>query len=190
MRKLSLVLGCAALLGGGVGCSPNAEEQTPIDTSPPTITQKTSNPQNLEPGKMEPGKTEVKGGTKTDAIAKAPEKGGSGKRIKTATGLQYEEVKIGTGTEAKAGMTVAVHYTGTLEDGTQFDSSVDRGTPFSFILGNDRVIQGWHEGIAGMKVGGKRKLIIPSDLGYGPDGRGPIPPNATLIFDVELMDAQ
>jgi FKBP-type peptidyl-prolyl cis-trans isomerase len=109
----------------------------------------------------------------------------------TATGLQYKDVTAGTGAEAKEGDTVSVHYTGWLTDGTKFDSSVDRGQPFSFPLGAGSVIAGWDEGVAGMKVGGKRILVIPSNLGYGPSGAtGVIPPNATLIFEVELLDVQ
>jgi FKBP-type peptidyl-prolyl cis-trans isomerase len=107
--------------------------------------------------------------------------------ITTPSGLKYVEVKVGTGATAAAGQQVSVHYTGTLESGQKFDSSRDRGTPFQFNLGGGQVIKGWDEGIAGMKIGGKRKLIIPPDLGYGARGVGPIPPNATLLFDVELM---
>jgi len=101
---------------------------------------------------------------------------------------QVEDFIVGTGPEAKAGDNVSVHYTGTLTDGTKFDSSVDRGQPFSFPLGKGRVIRGWDVGVAGMKVGGKRKLIIPPDEGYGAGGAGGvIPPNATLVFEVELL---
>ena len=102
--------------------------------------------------------------------------------------LQIEELQAGTGVEATHGKTVDVHYTGWLTDGTKFDSSVDRARPFSFPLGAGRVIKGWDQGVAGMKVGGKRKLTIPPDLGYGPRGAGGvIPPNATLVFEVELL---
>jgi len=111
-----------------------------------------------------------------------------GKKVKTKSGLEYEDIKVGTGAEAKSGQMVRVHYTGWLTNGTKFDSSVDRNEPFEFHLGAHEVIAGWDEGVAGMKVGGKRKLTIPSDLGYGPRGAGGvIPPNATLIFDVELL---
>ncbi|MDX2039387.1 MAG: FKBP-type peptidyl-prolyl cis-trans isomerase [Isosphaeraceae bacterium] len=101
---------------------------------------------------------------------------------------QITELTVGTGTEAKSGDSVRVHYTGWLTNGTKFDSSVDRGQPFSFVLGQGRVIKGWDLGVAGMKIGGKRKLTIPPEEGYGSRGAGGvIPPNATLVFDVELL---
>ncbi len=103
--------------------------------------------------------------------------------------LQIEDVVVGSGAEAKAGQKIKVHYTGTLENGTKFDSSLDRNQPFQFTLGVGQVIKGWDEGVKGMKVGGKRKLVIPSDMGYGSRGAGSvIPPNATLIFEVELLE--
>lgn len=106
----------------------------------------------------------------------------------TKSGLKIEEVAVGSGAEATAGKNVRVHYTGWLTNGTKFDSSVDRGTPFEFPLGKGRVIAGWDEGVAGMKEGGKRKLTIPAKLGYGDAGAGGvIPGGATLVFDVELI---
>ncbi|ODH00995.1 peptidylprolyl isomerase [Nostoc sp. KVJ20] len=108
--------------------------------------------------------------------------------VTTPSGLKYVELKEGTGATPQPGQTVEVHYVGTLEDGTQFDSSRDRGQPFSFKIGIGQVIKGWDEGLSTMKVGGRRNLIIPSELGYGARGAGGvIPPNATLLFDVELL---
>ena len=110
------------------------------------------------------------------------------KVVTTDSGLKYQDLKEGTGDPAKTGDTVEVHYTGWLKDGTKFDSSLDRNKPFTFPLGAGRVIKGWDEGVAGMKVGGKRKLIIPPDLAYGKEGRGGvIPPDAELTFEVELL---
>jgi FKBP-type peptidyl-prolyl cis-trans isomerase FkpA len=108
--------------------------------------------------------------------------------ITTPTGLKYEDLVEGTGDPAKAGQIISVHYTGWLADGKKFDSSKDRGEPFPFALGQGQVIKGWDEGVQGMKVGGKRKLTIPPQLGYGSRGAGgAIPPNATLVFEVELL---
>jgi len=110
------------------------------------------------------------------------------KTVTTKSGLKYIDTKEGTGDKAQAGDAVEVHYTGWLKDGTKFDSSVDRGKPFTFKLGARQVIKGWDEGVAGMRVGGKRKLIIPSDLAYGDEGRPPvIPKKAELTFEVELL---
>jgi FKBP-type peptidyl-prolyl cis-trans isomerase len=115
----------------------------------------------------------------------------SGKEVTLADGLKFTDDTIGTGAEAQAGKTASVHYTGWLTDGTKFDSSKDRGQPFSFPIGGGRVIKGWDEGVVGMKVGGKRTLIIPPELGYGARGAGGvIPPNATLKFEVELLDVK
>ncbi len=112
----------------------------------------------------------------------------SGQPMPTPSGLEFIDVVPGTGDEARAGQQVTVHYTGWLTDGTKFDSSRDRGDPFQFGLGRGQVIAGWDQGVAGMRVGGQRRLIIPPDLGYGARGAaGVIPPNATLIFDVELL---
>lgn len=112
----------------------------------------------------------------------------TGEPQKTRDGLQYWDIVVGTGATAIAGKRVSVHYTGWLANGKKFDSSVDRGKAFVFLLGAGDVIKGWDEGVVGMKVGGKRQLRVPEDLGYGPRGApGAIPPYATLIFDVELL---
>ncbi|WP_082803802.1 MULTISPECIES: FKBP-type peptidyl-prolyl cis-trans isomerase [unclassified Anabaena] len=111
--------------------------------------------------------------------------------VTTPSGLKYVELEEGTGATPERGQTVTVHYTGTLEDGSKFDSSRDRNRPFSFTIGVGQVIKGWDEGLSTMKVGGRRQLIIPSELGYGARGAGGvIPPNATLLFDVELLDVK
>lgn len=113
---------------------------------------------------------------------------GNSDMITTGSGLQYQDLVVGSGPAVKAGDMVSVHYTGWLEDGTKFDSSVDRNQPFDFNVGAGMVIKGWDEGLVGMQVGGKRKLVIPANLGYGASGAGGvIPPNATLIFEVELL---
>jgi FKBP-type peptidyl-prolyl cis-trans isomerase len=129
--------------------------------------------------------------TKAAASTDAPTKV-TGSGVKTDSGLQYWDIRVGNGALAKEGSRVRVHYTGWLTNGKKFDSSVDAGRPFDFTIGNGEVIKGWEEGVAGMKVGGKRQLRIPPSLGYGAEGTpgGPIPPNATLIFDVQLLGVQ
>lgn len=112
----------------------------------------------------------------------------SAAQAEEVTGLEIEDIVVGEGAEAVPGSTVSVHYTGWLTDETKFDSSVDRGQPFQFTLGQGMVIKGWDEGVAGMKVGGKRRLTIPPEMGYGDQGAGGvIPPGATLVFEVELL---
>jgi FKBP-type peptidyl-prolyl cis-trans isomerase FkpA len=115
----------------------------------------------------------------------------TGDGTKTPSGLVYWDIRVGNGEVAKEGSRVRVHYTGWLTNGKKFDSSLDAGRPFDFTIGNGEVIPGWEEGIAGMRVGGKRQLRIPPKLGYGAEGSPPdIPPNATLIFDVQLLGVQ
>jgi FKBP-type peptidyl-prolyl cis-trans isomerase len=116
----------------------------------------------------------------------------TGEGAKTPDGLVYWDIRVGNGETAKEGSHVRVHYTGWLTTGKKFDSSVDAGKPFDFTIGNGDVIKGWEEGVAGMRVGGKRQLRIPPALGYGAEGTpgGPIPPNATLIFDIQLLGVQ
>ena len=125
------------------------------------------------------------GDTVMDKVTAAP----SGSMVKTPSGLQYEDLVAGSGASPSPGKKVTVHYTGWLTDGRKFDSSVDRNEPFVFQIGAGQVIPGWDEGVMSMKIGGKRKLVIPSNLGYGAAGAGGvIPPNATLVFEVILLD--
>ncbi len=129
--------------------------------------------------------------TALPAMAAEPAKKPAAKQVTTASGLKYVDVKVGSGASPAKGKMVKVHYTGTLENGKKFDSSYDRREPIAFVFGVGQVIPGWDEGLTGMKVGGKRKLVIPAKLGYGAAGAPPdIPPNATLLFDVELVDVQ
>ena len=117
--------------------------------------------------------------------------GRAGDAVTTPSGLRYIDEVVGTGPSPLRGRTVTVHYTGMLEDGTKFESSVDRGQPYDFRIGVGGVVKGWDEGIMTMRIGGKRRLIIPPDLGYGATGRPPqIPPNSTLIFDIELLNVK
>ncbi len=116
--------------------------------------------------------------------------GTGGGTVTTASGLKYVDEVVGTGPSPKSGQNVTVNYTGTLENGTKFDSSFDHGQPFTFPIGVGKVIKGWDEGVMTMKVGGKRRLMVPSNLGYGPSGNGTIPPNASLNFEVELLDVK
>jgi peptidylprolyl isomerase len=160
---LALVTGLGLVAAAAAACNGGDEEASPTPTVPAT---------------QAPG-TQATGGP--PAV--------SGETITTASGLKYIDIEVGSGDSPQTGQTVVVNYTGWLADGTKFDSSVDRGEPFSFIIGTGRVIAGWDEGVATMKVGGKRRLIIPPDLAYGEEGYpGVIPANAELTFDVELLE--
>lgn len=123
--------------------------------------------------------------------ATAPAPAGGGQVHKLASGLQYEDQVVGSGKMAEPGMNVSINYTGYLTDGSKFDSSLDRGQPLIFQVGNHQMIAGFDEGVRGMRIGGKRKITVPPDMGYGADGRPPvIPPNSTLVFDLELLDVK
>ena len=194
MRNITLAIAGAVVLSLVPGCQqkPDAPEtaSTAVASAPPA-------PAPAQPPESMTSATPAK---QTAPAAAAAKPGSSAKSSKpssskkdgivtTSSGLMYKDEKPGSGKVAKSGDTVTVNYTGTLENGTKFDSSYDHGQPFTFHLGGGEVIKGWDEGVAGMKVGGKRKLVIPSELGYGPAGRPPkIPPAATLIFEVELMN--
>ncbi|MEM6753953.1 MAG: FKBP-type peptidyl-prolyl cis-trans isomerase [Cyanobacteria bacterium P01_C01_bin.38] len=167
LKRVGFVLLCLVFFG----CAQVSTEAPETNASQNTIQES-------------PASTTVADSTTT----KASDKKMSDNIVTTPSGLKYEVVKEGTGETPKPGQTVTVHYTGTLEDGTKFDSSRDRGQPFQFTIGQGQVIKGWDEGLGIMKVGGRRNLIIPPELGYGSRGAGGvIPPNATLIFDVELL---
>jgi FKBP-type peptidyl-prolyl cis-trans isomerase len=167
--RLSLLTLCAAVIACGGDKQADASK-TETNAAPPQTAAPAASPASGAP------------------VTFAPQLGVDLKSMTTTpSGLAYKDTKVGSGPVAKAGQTASVQYTGWLPDGTKFDSSRDRNEPFSFGLGAGQVIKGWDEGVAGMKVGGRRLLVIPPSLGYGAGGAGPIPPNSTLVFDVELL---
>ena len=178
--KSYVIIGILALVAA-IGAACAQDEPTPTPTPLPTATPSPTPTPTLLPAAT-PSLTPTSAPTPTFAPASGPT------TITTASGLQYEDLVIGTGETARAGATATVHYTGWLVDGTKFDSSVDRGQPFEFVIGVGQVIKGWDEGVGSMNVGGKRKLTIPPALAYGDSGAGNrIPPGATIIFEVELL---
>jgi len=183
--SLGIMLACCVLL-----VVAQFTASSPADAAPQTITQPISAVQSLA-AKTTSGliaDATITPDSSTTNIAMSDALSDSQAPITTHSGLKYIDLQEGTGATPQPGQKVVVHYTGTLEDGTKFDSSRDRGKPFEFNIGVGQVIQGWDEGVGSMKVGGRRQLIIPPNLGYGARGAGGvIPPNATLIFDVELL---
>ena len=175
LRKLALTLLCAGIALTNYGCGPK-EDATPTPPAPAPPT--TAPPANQT--------------TPASATPAAPADAAKpGKTVKLPDGLEYTDVTVGTGPTPLDGQKVVVNYTGTLIDGTKFDSSLDRNEPFEFTLAGNGVIKGWDEGVRGMKVGGKRKLKIPPELGYGKQGSPPkIPANATLLFEIDLLDVK
>ena len=181
------MLGAALILLLFVACGP-AVPRTPDEAEPEATAESEEVAEEAETvaEAEEPEELEVEPEVEVETVTEETAVGEVNNHA--AVEIEYIETEAGTGPQAKAGDTVSVHYTGTLDDGTVFDSSVDRGQPFIFILGQGQVIQGWDQGIALMREGGKATLIIPPELAYGPAGSGSIPPNATLTFDVELIE--
>jgi peptidylprolyl isomerase len=190
-----VVLVVSQLFGGSTPPAIAADLRSPTEATG-MVTEATSPPPSAATffGKVAMA-TEPAASSKADRSQNSSQTGGTlnpaesgAQLVTTDSGLQYEDLAVGAGATPTTGQKVTVHYTGTLEDGSKFDSSLDRNRPFEFQIGIGQVIKGWDEGVATMAVGGKRKLIIPAELGYGARGAGGvIPPNATLLFDVELL---
>ena len=192
----SLALACQSC-GGSSSKPETASQATPQAqqaASPNDAAPRTSQaPQPAEPGLPRLARGELLRQSRSQQSS-APAPGAeppASNRVTTETGLQYEDLVVGQGPQPRYGQTVTVNYTGWLTDGTKFDSSLDKGQPFQFVLGAREVIQGWDQGVSTMRVGGRRRLIVPPALAYGDRGAGGvIPPGATLVFEVELLGAQ
>jgi peptidylprolyl isomerase len=187
MAPRSLAWLAAFMVVASLGCQkqPPAEEKTAAEAGGEAATTETG----MAPAETHTAMSDTAAGAAGTAGTASTEKA---EMVTTASGLKYIDMVVGTGAAPKPGQTISVHYTGWLKDGTEFDSSVRRGQPFQFPIGKGQVIKGWDEGVATMKVGGKRKLVIPPALAYGEAGAGGgrIPPNAELTFDVELLGVQ
>jgi FKBP-type peptidyl-prolyl cis-trans isomerase len=169
MRKQFLAIGVLLALGAA-SCKETSESSSSVSEQSTTAT---TTPATTAPA--------------APALPGAP---GTGKVHKLASGLQYDDLLVGSGKMAEPGMNVSIHYTGWLLDGTKFDSSVDRGEPLKFQIAGGQMIAGFDEGVRGMRIGGKRKIRVPWAMAYGAEGRGPIPPKADLVFDLELIDVK
>tara|TARA_Y100001968_G_C19345240_1_gene711696 strand:- start:543 stop:1154 length:612 start_codon:yes stop_codon:yes gene_type:complete len=191
--SFSIFLGCLIIALGSQVISPTtinaAQIQSTNQAAFKTIDKTQSNLQSFELDPEDPNPTLfiMAADKSSPSQSNASKMSQPLKTRVTKTGLKITDIIIGEGEKAIPGKSVSVNYRGTLEDGNEFDSSYDRG-PFTFPLGSGKVIKGWEEGVEGMKVGGKRELVIPSELGYGSRGIGPIPPNATLLFEIELLE--
>lgn len=193
-RWLIVMLAAAALCTAGCTKEESATEEAPAGAEAPAATEEApateTNYDAQTPAAEAPAAEAPAPATDAATTGAAPVAAAAstpGAEQTTPGGTKYVDLQVGNGDVAEPGKTVVVHYTGTLTDGTKFDSSRDRNEPFQFQLGAGNVIQGWEEGIAGMKVGGRRQLTIPPDQGYGSQDMGVIPPNSTLQFDVELL---
>jgi FKBP-type peptidyl-prolyl cis-trans isomerase len=177
MSKLVLALGALIVLGAS-GCRESSEKTG-------TMTEQSTS------ASVTPAPSTAPATTSTPAAPALPGLPGTGKVHKLASGLQYDDLVVGSGKMAEAGMNVSIHYTGYLLDGSKFDSSLDRGEPLKFQVASGQMIQGFDEGVRGMRIGGKRKIQVPWSMAYGEAGRPPlIPPKSDLIFDMELLDVQ
>lgn len=185
MNRWFIVLLAAAALSTA-GCNQKQESSTTEVESETAVVPDT---EVAATGQTPPAQTPLAADNAPAPDASAtPAATGLGAEVTLPGGTKYIDTQVGTGQEAVRGSTVSVHYTGTLTDGTKFDSSLDSGQPYEVTIGTTPVIKGWTEGLVGMKVGGHRSLTIPPDQAYGPGGKGPIPPDATLLFDIEMLD--